>query len=82
MTIYIVRIPHQSPVQAFTAENEGDAVWAFTCEYDREFETLEDAASHDMYASFIGHSIEDILGQMSWLTHKRFEAEAAVRRLA
>jgi hypothetical protein len=82
MTIYIVRIPHQSPVQVFTAENVQDAMWTFNCKYDREFETLEDAASYDMYTAFIGHSIEDILGQMSWLTHKRFEAEAAVRSLA
>ena len=82
MTIYIVRIPHQRPVQAFTAEHEQDAIWSLTCGYDRDFETLEDAASHDMYAAFIGNSVEDVLGQMSWLTHKRFEAEEAVRSLA
>jgi len=82
MTIYIVRIPHQRPVQAFTAESEQDAIWSLSCDYDRDFETLEDAASHDMHAAFIGNSVEDVLGQMSWLTHKRFEAEAAVRSLA
>jgi hypothetical protein len=84
MTIYIVRIPHQRPVQAFTAENKQDArrfLWSLTCGC-RDFETLEEAAAHDMHAAFIGNSVEDVLGQMSWLTHKRFEAEAAVRSLA
>lgn len=82
MTIYIVRVPHQRPVEAFTVESERDAIWSLACAYDCDFDTLEEAAAHDMYAAFIGHSIDDVIEQMSWLTHKRFEAEAAIYRLA
>ena len=82
MTLYIVRIPHQSPVQAFTATDGAATIAVLSDMYNRDFDTLEDAASHDMYAAFVGETVEDILEQMSWLSHKRFEAEAAVDRLA
>lgn len=81
MTI-VVRIPHQMPVQAFTATDEAATIAVLSDMYNRDFDTLEDAVSHDMYAAFVGESVEDILEQMSWLSHKRFEAEAAVDRLA
>jgi len=81
MTI-VVRIPHQMPVQAFTTSDAASAIAVLSDMYDCDFDTLEDAASHDMYAAFVGETVEDILEQMSWLSHKRFEAEAAVDRLA
>jgi hypothetical protein len=80
--IYILRVPHRMPPVAYVAADHDTARWELSQRYDTEFDTLDEAVSHDMHAAFFGESIDELRRAMATLSHQRLFADRAVEILA
>lgn len=81
MAVYVLRVPHQRPPVAFVCAEPDHALWLLSEEYERDFEDLDEAVSHDMHAGFWATSKADLIERARQIPHQMLKSIAAVEAL-